>query len=61
MIKTALLTLSIFFVCLLSLQGQGIDKPRYQIETHRAGSYLGTFKIELYPLIAPKAVKNTKR
>ena len=58
MIKTALLTLSIFFVCLLSLQGQGIDKPRYQIETHRAGSYLGTFKIELFPLIAPKAVKN---
>lgn len=37
---------------------QGIDKPRYQIITHRAGNYLGTFNIELFPLIAPLAVQN---
>ena len=56
--KKTLFTIYIFFVCLPFLQGQGIDKPRYLIETHRAGSYLGSFKIELFPLIAPKAVKN---
>jgi peptidyl-prolyl cis-trans isomerase B (cyclophilin B) len=37
---------------------QGIDKPQYQIVTHRAGSYLGTFNIELFPLIAPLHVNN---
>ncbi len=36
----------------------GIDKPQYQIITHRAGAYLGTFNIELFPLIAPLHVQN---
>ena len=38
--------------------GQGVDKPLYQIVTHRAGTYLGTINIELFPLIAPKATRN---
>lgn len=33
-------------------------KPQYQIETHRAGTYLGTFNIELFPLIAPLHTRN---
>lgn len=37
---------------------QGIDKPQYQVIAHRAGTYLGTFSIELFPLIAPLAVNN---
>jgi len=41
-----------------ALLAQGIDKPKYQIVTHRAGSYLGTFHIELFPLIAPLHVIN---
>jgi peptidyl-prolyl cis-trans isomerase B (cyclophilin B) len=46
-------------VCfIISAYCQGIDKPRYIIETHRAGLYLGTFEIELFPLIAPLATNN---
>lgn len=41
-----------------SVFSQGIDKPRYQILTKRAGNYLGTFNIELFPLIAPLHVNN---
>ncbi|MFN5325555.1 MAG: peptidylprolyl isomerase [Bacteroidota bacterium] len=37
---------------------QGIDKPQYQIVTHRAGTYLGTINIELFPLIAPLHTQN---
>jgi cyclophilin family peptidyl-prolyl cis-trans isomerase len=36
----------------------GIDKPQYEIITKRAGTYLGTFNIELFPLIAPLHVNN---
>jgi peptidyl-prolyl cis-trans isomerase B (cyclophilin B) len=42
----------------LAAFSQGIDKPRYQILTKRAGNYLGTFNIELFPLIAPLHVNN---
>jgi len=42
----------------LKTKSQGIDKPQFQIETHRAGNYLGTFNIELFPLIAPLATHN---
>lgn len=38
--------------------GQGIDKPRYQILTKRAGNFLGNIEIELFPLIAPNHVRN---
>ncbi|MFM7766815.1 MAG: peptidylprolyl isomerase [Bacteroidota bacterium] len=37
---------------------QGIDKPQYQILTKRAGAYLGTINIELFPLIAPLHTHN---
>ena len=33
-------------------------KPQYQILTTRAGNYLGTINVELFPLIAPNHVKN---
>ncbi|MBL0339929.1 MAG: peptidylprolyl isomerase [Bacteroidetes bacterium] len=43
----------------LNVYGQaGIDKPQYQISTTRAGNPLGTFNIELFPLIAPLHVQN---
>ena len=53
----------LLYVLVLVLAGhsvfsQGIDKPRYQILTKRAGNYLGTFNIELFPLIAPLHVNN---
>ena len=52
--------LVLFFTCSLinAFAQQGIDKPRYQILTKRAGNYLGTFNIELFPLIAPLATHN---
>ncbi len=37
---------------------QGIDKPQYQIVANRAGAYLGTINIELFPLIAPLHTNN---
>jgi len=37
---------------------QGIDKPQYQIATHRAGTFLGNINIELFPLIAPLHTQN---
>ena len=37
---------------------QGIDKPQYQIITKRAGTYLGTINVELFPLIAPLHTHN---
>lgn len=37
---------------------QGVDKPRYRIETHRAGVFLGNIDVELFPSIAPQHVNN---
>lgn len=52
----------LFWILVMSSQivmGQaGIDKPQYQITTTRAGNPLGTFNIELFPLIAPLHVQN---
>jgi len=52
----------LFWILVLTSQmviGQaGIDKPQYQITTTRAGNPLGTFNIELFPLIAPMHVQN---
>lgn len=56
--KSLLLFIILVFVSKFSFSQNGIDKPIYQIETHRAGSYLGTFDIELFPLIAPLHVQN---
>ncbi len=36
----------------------GIDKPIYHITTYRDSSLLGSFDIELFPLIAPLHVRN---
>ncbi len=52
---------SFFFLLIVPSQilaQGGIDKPKYQVETHRAGVFLGNFEIELFPLIAPLATAN---
>ncbi|MFN0187976.1 MAG: peptidylprolyl isomerase, partial [Bacteroidia bacterium] len=55
--KKCLLSLCLLFSLSASnLLAQGVDKPIYQIVTHRDTTYLGTFTIELYPLIAPNHV-----
>lgn len=50
---------SLLIICIVfsfsQLFSQGIDKPRYQLEIHRAGTFLGNIQIELFPLIAPLA------
>lgn len=53
-----LLSLSILLISDNVVFSQGIDKPQYQVITRRAGTYLGTFNIELFPLIAPLHVNN---
>ncbi|MBK7966992.1 MAG: peptidylprolyl isomerase [Bacteroidetes bacterium] len=55
--KKCLLSLVLLFSLSTSaLFAQGIDKPIYQIVTHRDTAYLGTFTVELFPLIAPNHV-----
>ena len=56
--KIILISFFFTFFISLNLNAQGIDKPRYQIITHRGGNYLGTFKMELFPLIAPNHTHN---
>ncbi len=56
--KHLLLLISLATMAFTNVLGQGIDKPRYQISTNRAGVFLGTFDIELFPLIAPLHVQN---
>ncbi|MDQ3051604.1 MAG: peptidylprolyl isomerase, partial [Bacteroidota bacterium] len=56
--KKSVLLFSLLIVLVAPIFGQGIDKPRYQILTTRAGNFLGTFDIELFPLIAPLHVQN---
>ncbi len=53
--KIILLLLSLF---IFNQDIYSQDKPQYQIVTHRGGIYLGTFNIELFPLIAPLATRN---
>jgi peptidyl-prolyl cis-trans isomerase B (cyclophilin B) len=55
--KKNLLSLILLFYVIFA-SAQGIDKPRYQIVTHRAGAFLGTINIELFPLIAPLHTQN---
>lgn len=50
--------LSLLLISYINLFAQYNGKPQYQIETHRAGAYLGTFNIELFPLIAPLHTRN---
>jgi len=56
--RLVLLLVSSFLFATTFIHAQGIDKPRYQIVTTRAGNYLGTFNIELFPLVAPNHVNN---
>lgn len=50
---------AVFCILMLNIAlSQGIDKPRYQILTKRAGNFLGNIEIELFPLIAPNHVRN---
>jgi len=52
--KILLYTIAIFMAIPFSgAKAQGIDKPIYQIVTYRDTTYLGTFTMELFPLIAP--------
>lgn len=53
--KKSLLLFALILLQNLPANAQGIDKPRYIIETHRAGVFLGNIEIELFPLIAPLA------
>ena len=53
-----ILLVALFAVFQFVTYGQGIDKPQYEIVTRRAGTYLGTINIELFPLIAPLHVHN---
>lgn len=55
--KKFLLSLCILFSLSTSvLFAQGIDKPIYQIVTYRDTNLLGSFTLELFPLIAPNHV-----
>ena len=58
--KSTTLVLMFLLLCGLSstYAQTGIDKPQYQIVTYRDCTYLGTFNIELFPLIAPLHVNN---
>jgi len=52
------MTSSLLFLFMVSLSFSQLQasKPIYKIETKRDGTVIGTFTIELFPLIAPKAV-----
>jgi cyclophilin family peptidyl-prolyl cis-trans isomerase len=59
MLKRTTLFTSLFALLFSgNISAQFTGKPQYQILTTRAGNPLGTINIELYPLIAPKHVKN---
>lgn len=42
----------------IHLSAQGIDKPKYRIDTYRLQNFLGSIEIELFPLIAPLHTQN---
>ncbi|MBK9637540.1 MAG: peptidylprolyl isomerase [Bacteroidetes bacterium] len=55
--KKFLLSLCLLFsLSVTDLVSQGIDKPIYQVVTYRDTALLGTFNLELFPLIAPNHV-----
>ena len=53
-----LLALFYFLIPAWGFAQIGIDKPVYEIVTYRDTSYLGTIRMELFPLIAPLHVNN---
>jgi peptidyl-prolyl cis-trans isomerase B (cyclophilin B) len=59
MVKRFLLALILLGGVPIAAQSQtGVDKPRYEIVTYRGSTLLGSFEIELFPLIAPLHVQN---
>mgnify|MGYP001794821952 CR=1 FL=1 len=60
MTKNILLTILLFAFTILGFSQSRTftGKPIYQILTKRAGVYLGTTNVELFPNIAPLAVRN---
>lgn len=59
MVKRILLALLLLGCFPFAAQSQtGVDKPRYEIVTYRGSTLLGSFEIELFPLIAPLHVQN---
>ena len=56
--KLLLLLFAISLFQISQINAQGIDKPRYNLEIHRAGVLIGNIGIELFPLIAPLATNN---
>jgi peptidyl-prolyl cis-trans isomerase B (cyclophilin B) len=53
------LSLAAFFIFFVATaQGPFTGKPMYNIEIKRGGQLLGAFKVELFPAIAPKHVRN---
>jgi len=59
--QSKLILCSLFFLITgysYSLFGQEQAKPRYSIEAKRNGKTIGIITLELFPLIAPKAVHN---
>jgi peptidyl-prolyl cis-trans isomerase B (cyclophilin B) len=52
----AFLTALIYFN--IQLSAQGVDKPKYRIDTYRLQNFLGSIEIELFPLIAPLHTQN---
>jgi len=56
--KLLLIHTFLLFLTVEATLGQFTGKPQYQITTKRAGVYLGTIDIELFPTIAPKHVRN---
>ncbi|MEP7263555.1 MAG: peptidylprolyl isomerase [Bacteroidota bacterium] len=56
--KKILFTIAVLLLTFnLNINAQ-VDKPRYQLEIHRAGAFLGMINIELFPSIAPLATAN---
>jgi peptidyl-prolyl cis-trans isomerase B (cyclophilin B) len=53
-------TITIFLLALTLSKAQTVytGKPMYKMDIKRAGIYLGTIKIELFPNIAPHSVRN---
>ncbi|MFZ4620775.1 MAG: peptidylprolyl isomerase [Bacteroidota bacterium] len=47
----------VILFCAMSMYAQEAAKPVYTITTEREGVPVGSFNIELFPLIAPKAVR----
>lgn len=55
--KSLLTTFAVFISC-CALAQTFTGKPKYDIQVKRAGTYVGTISVELFPAIAPNHVQN---